>query len=221
MSVPHEAGERDEAGSADNSLDRLVALADGVFAIAMTLLALDLRAPELGSHSSEDQLVHALLQSSDSYWSYLLTFIVIARYWNRHRRLVRSVVRLHAAIVRDTLMLLLLVAALPFPASLLGRYAGEPISLAVYGAVNALATACLMLLSWDVKRLRLADHEPSGADDYTRSWQGWLGLTKFVLCVPAAFAGGSYGRFVLVLLIVPERVDFWRRLARSLRRRPA
>jgi uncharacterized membrane protein len=65
---------------------------------------------------------------------------------------MRSVTTAHPILIRDTLMLLLLVAVMPFPASLLGRYGGEPISLAVYGGVNALATATIILMRWDVER---------------------------------------------------------------------
>ena len=137
---------------ADNSIGRLLTLSDGIFAISMTLLALNLQVPDLGAHPSDASLRHALAAKSDSYWSFLLTFYVVAGYWRQHRRLMRSVVQTHPALIRDTLALLLLVAAMPFPASLLGRYGSEPIALATYGAVNALATLSLIVMSADVRR---------------------------------------------------------------------
>ena len=137
----------------DDSLGRLLTLSDGVFAIAMTLLALDLTVPTgIGSHPTSQQLMHALAQHSDRYGSFLLSFYVISIYWGAHRRLMRSVVTFDPSLVRDTIFLLLLVAAMPFPASLLGQYGGTPFAVALYGAFNALATLALILLTYDVRR---------------------------------------------------------------------
>ena len=81
-----ESAERDTSTAPeDNSVGRVLTLSDGVFAIAMTLLALDLKVPDLGGHVTDHQLRHALAANADSYWAYLLTFYVIAAYWYRHR----------------------------------------------------------------------------------------------------------------------------------------
>ena len=137
----------------DNSLGRLLALSDGVFAIAMTLLALDLTVPDdLTAHPTSQQLIHALALHTDSYWSFLLSFYVIAIYWGGHRRLMRSVTVFNPNLVRDTAFLLLIVAAMPFPTSVLGKYGGTAFALALYGAINALATLALILLTYDVRR---------------------------------------------------------------------
>ena len=65
---------------------------------------------------------------------------------------MRSVVVFNANLVRDTVFLLLIVAALPFPTSVLGQYGGTAFALALYGAFNALATLALILLTYDVRR---------------------------------------------------------------------
>jgi uncharacterized membrane protein len=212
------AGRRSDASQpdrpADNSLGRLLTLSDGIFAISMTLLALDLQVPNIGSHPSDESLRHALAANADSYWSFLLTFYVVAGYWRQHRRLMRSVVTTHPALIRDTLALLLLVAAMPFPASLLGRYGSEPIALAVYGGVNALATLSLIVASADVRRLGLADRDLSATDDYARSQWGWLNFVVFMLCIPAGYVLGGKGPYVLVLLAVPEALTLMRRITR-------
>ena len=112
------AGRRSDANQfdrpADNSLGRLLTLSDGIFAISMTLLALDLQVPNLGSHPTDAALRHALAANADSYWSFLLTFYVVAGYWRQPRRLLRSVVTTHPALIRDTLALLLFVAVCRF-----------------------------------------------------------------------------------------------------------
>ncbi len=207
-------------GRPDNSLGRLLTLTDGVFAIALTLLALDLKLPP-HTGSSEQDLVKALGHQADTYGAFLLTFLVIARYWRRHRSLMRSTVRSHPALLRDTLFLLLLIAAMPFPASLLGTYGLKPVCLALYGAFNALATGTLILMSWDVRRLHLADGTPDDAEVYFHTWRGWLNLLAFVLCIPAGFVAGRAGAYVLLLLIVPERILLGRRIFDAFRRRRA
>ncbi len=203
----------------DNSLGRLLTLSDGIFAIAMTLLALGLAVPELGQHPTDATLRHALARNADSYWSYLLTFAVTAGYWGRHRRLMRSVVQIHPSLVRDTMFLLVLVAAMPFPASLLGRYGSEPIALALYGAFNALATLTLIVMSSDVRRLQLSDRELSADADYAHRRMSWLSLVVFLLCIPAGYVLGHRGPYVLLLLAIPARLVWARNAAGHLRSR--
>jgi uncharacterized membrane protein len=207
----------DTSGSAtpaDNSLGRLLTLSDGIFAIAMTLLALDMKVPDLGNRPGDAALRHALAANGDTYWSFLLTFYVIGSYWVRHRKLMRSVVTSHPALIRDTLALLLAVAAMPFPASLLGRYGSEPISLALYGAVNAVATGSLVVMSRDVRRLKLSDGEFPESDDFGRRETGLLNLVAFVLLVPAGYLFGSKGLYVLLVLGIPQVEHLVRRILR-------
>lgn len=213
----HRSDAEKAASEADNSLGRLLTLSDGIFAIAMTLLALDLKVPDLTGHVTDAALRHALSSNSDAYWSFLLTFFVIATYWRRHRVLMRSVVKSHPALIRDTLFLLALVAVMPFPASLLGRYGGESISLALYGAVNALANASLILIAFDVRRLGLSERATSASNDFAHRWTTWFNLAVFLLCIPASIAFGKSGLFTLVLLATPELVVRMRWLARRRR----
>ena len=204
----------------DNSLGRLLALSDGVFAIAMTLLALDLHVPALNGHVTSQQLIHALAQNTDSYWSFILSFYVIAVYWGGHRRLMRSVVVFNPNLVRDTVFLLLIVAALPFPTSVLGKYGGTPFALALYGAFNALATLALIALTYDVRRAdRVARNAETPADELA-VWEGWLNLVVFLLCIPAGYLFGSNGPYVLLLLVLTNRLPMLRRLARRYGLRP-
>jgi len=197
----------------DNSLGRLLTLADGVFAIAMTLLALDLRVPELKGTPSNHDLARALANNESSYLTYLLTFYVVGLYWVRHRRLMRSVVVFHDVLVRDTLALLLVVAAMPFPASLLARYGTTPVGLAVYGAVNALATLILLVLSRDVRRLNLVDPLARPPDPLQRRMSVYT-LGVFLLCVPAGFVLGRHGPWALTLVAIPNLLAGARKLRR-------
>ena len=201
----------------DNSLGRLLALSDGVFAIAMTLLALDLTVPKITGHATSQQLIHALAQQTDSYWSFLLSFYVISVYWGGHRRLMRSVGVFNQTLVRDTVFLLLIVAALPFPTSVLGRYGGTPFALALYGAFNALATAALILLAYDVRRADRVARSAETPADKLAVWEGWLNLVVFLLCIPAGYLFGGNGPYVLLLLVLTNRLPLLTTLAHRYR----
>ena len=210
--ITHEAG--------DNSLGRLLALSDGVFAIAMTLLALDLTVPSLKGHVTSHQLIHALAQNTDSYWSFLLSFYVISVYWGGHRRLMRSVGVFNQTLVRDTVFLLLIVAALPFPASVLGKYGGTGFAVALYGAFNALATLALLLLTFDVRRSDPAARKAETPADQAASWTRWANLAAYLLFIPAAYLLGSDGPYVFLLLILTNQLPLLKRLAHRYRTGP-
>jgi uncharacterized membrane protein len=201
---------------ADNSVARLLTLSDGVFAIAMTLLALDVKVPDVGTHPTDAHLRQGLAHNSGSYWAFLVSFLVVASYWSRHRRLMQSVETTHPALIRDTLFLLLLIAVMPFPASLISNYGSVPFSLVIYGSVNVLASIALMVLSRDVRRLNV--HEDATLDS-THSLASWMNLVIFVLVIPSGYVLAHHGPWALLLLAVPRFVERTAWVRQRLRRR--
>ena len=204
-----EGDERDEPAS-DNSLGRLLALSDGVFAIAMTLLALDLRLPDLGAHPSDAQLRHALGDDWRGYLAFVISFYVVANYWGVHRRAMRAVTTIDRRLISHTLPLLLLVAALPFPASVLATHGDLPTGLAFYSAFNVVANLALGRLLSDVR-------SPSTAADIEQRERVWANILVLLLCIPGAFVLKSNGPWLLLLLIVSGRVPGMRRARREAR----
>jgi TMEM175 potassium channel family protein len=198
-----EGDEPDESAS-DNSLGRVLALSDGVFAIAMTLLALDLRLPDLGAHASDAQLRHALGDDGRSYLAFVISFYVGANYWSVHRRAMRSVTSVDGRLISHTLPLLLLVAALPFPASVLANYGDLPTALAFYAAFNIVASLALIRLLDDVQT-RL------DATALEQRQRVWADILVFGLCIPGAFVLEGNGPWLLLLLIVSGRLPAARR----------
>jgi hypothetical protein len=87
-----------------------------------------------------------LVDQWQSYLSFVISFYVVSSYWSSHRRAMRSVVMLPAGLIGSTLTLLLLVAAVPFPASVLGNYGREPSALVFYSAFNIAAHIALLRL---------------------------------------------------------------------------
>jgi uncharacterized membrane protein len=184
----------------DNSLGRLLALSDGVFAIAMTLLALDLRLPDLGGDPTDAALRDALGDQVPTLLAFVITFYIVASYWGSHRRLMRRVTAVSPGLIGHTIVVLLLVAALPFPASVLAEHGDLPSGLAFYGAYNVVAILALLLLRRDVVRLGAPARE---VDAFGLIADGVV----FALCIPAGYVLRGSGPFVLLLLIVAGRLS--------------
>ncbi len=102
-------------------LDRLLALSDGVFAFALTLLVVQLVIPDLHGSQRAD-LGRQLAKQFPTYLSYVLSFVIISTYWYQHHRIFRYVRRWDAWLTALNLGVLLFVAVMPFPTAILGRY---------------------------------------------------------------------------------------------------
>lgn len=134
----HEPAER------NYDLERLIFLSDGVFAIVITLLALDLRPP-----AAWNSTLSGLWRSEwQALMAYALSFLSIGTYWNFHRRLFRRVVRFHGGLVFFNLLLLAFVVLVPFGARLiLSKASGEPLALFL-GLLIAIGLAQALLWSF-------------------------------------------------------------------------
>jgi uncharacterized membrane protein len=204
-------GDEPEEPASDNSLGRLLALSDGVFAIAMTLLALDLRLPDLGADPTDAQLRHALNDDWGGYLAFAISFYVVANYWSAHRRVMRAATTADPRLIGHTMPLLLLVAALPFPTSVLASHGDLPTGLAFYCAFNVVANLFLIRLITDARS------GPLDAADIEQRERVWANIAVLLLCIPGAFLLGSEGPWLLLLLAVSGRVPRIRRARRDAR----
>ena len=174
-----------ETGTRLSSTGRVEAFSDGVMAIAITLLVLDLKVPPLDA-VTPGLLLHALEAQWPSYVAYLAAFLTIGIIWLNHRTLVDRIARFDARLHWLNLILLLGVATLPWPTSLVAEYVqrGGPdasAATALYGL-----TATLMALPWGFIWRHLADRPELllyGYDAaYARAeWRrGFVGLPIYV-----------------------------------------
>ncbi len=196
-----ERPDADEPEEDDAGLGRVLALSDGVFAIAMTLLALDLRIPGV----SNEDLPHALAEHGASYLAFLLSFYVVSRYWVNHHRLFRHVMRVDGGLMRLNLLLLLVVAALPFPSSLMSEHGGTTAAVVIYASTLAVASAILGAL-W----LWASSHSLTTVTMPERvareEAQVSLVITGiFLVSVALAFVIPAEAPFVWLLLVIPRR----------------
>jgi uncharacterized membrane protein len=136
---------REDDEAAEEGIGRVLALSDGVFAIALTLLIIDIAVPATTSNAG---LPRALLALWPRYLAYLVSFVVIARFWGTHRLAFRLIARDDAALVWLNLLLLLFVAFLPFPTAVLGQHFGSPAAAVLYATSVTLASIAAMAYWW-------------------------------------------------------------------------
>jgi uncharacterized membrane protein len=123
---------------------RVLALSDGVFAIILTLLVLEIQVPELGAGQT---LRQALREIRPSLTAFLISFVVVAIAWAGHRDLFALIRRTDRGIVWLNFLYLLPLSILPFGAAMLATYERDPIALRIYGMI-LVATVVTRLATW-------------------------------------------------------------------------
>ena len=120
-------------------LTRVVAFTDGVFAIAITLLVLQLEVPpNVGSPS---ELWNAIGRQSDDFVAFVISFAVIGRYWFLNHRFMRMITEFDTRLIALNLVYLFFIVLIPFTSQLMGEYGSEiPVTVAVYIGNIALVT---------------------------------------------------------------------------------
>jgi uncharacterized membrane protein len=186
----------------DRDLDRLLTFVDAVVAIAITLLVLPL--VELTSDFREDESVALLLRHHQAQlWSFLLSFVVIARLWFSQHEAVKSLLLSHKYIYALLVFWMLTIAFLPFPTSLVAKAGHEPITKVLYIGTIALSTLATGLVSWVMRRNPQITDGSGRADAEPGVVSGVLLLLALVitLAIPAT----SYFPLLLLYLETPVR----------------
>ena len=186
--------------------DRLMLLCDGVFAIAITLLAIDVRAP---AGWTGDWAGLRLGRQLDAY---AMSFLVISIYWLAHRRFMAMIRKVDAPITVLTLIFLGLVALLPAATRLVSTYFVHPLSQLVYGAlVVAIGVSVGLLWGYAALVARVVSPEVG-------SRQRWFMLALIIL-TPPFFLGltfaiprpapGEIPLFLAALFLIGWRMRLW------------
>lgn len=139
------AQEAPEKHEADLGLERLVFFSDAVIAIAITLLALEIRLPAVEGELSNAALWQSLLALFPSYLGYVISFWVIGSFWLSHHRRFRFIVRYDRNLLLLNLLLLMLIAFIPFPTSVLSEYGNQ--TATIFYALTMTVTG---LVSWAI-----------------------------------------------------------------------
>jgi uncharacterized membrane protein len=197
---------REDDEAADEGIGRILALSDGVFAIAITLLIISIAVP---ATTTDADLPKALLGLWPRYLAYFLSFLVIARFWVAHRLAFQLIARYDGALIWLNLLLLMVVAFLPFPTAVVGEHAGSPAAAVLYAMSVLLVSAASAAYWWYASgRGRLLRPDVGRSQVRALRARSLSGPVIFTLSVPIALFA-PYAAEVLWILAFPlARVAF-------------
>lgn len=180
--------------------NRLEAFSDGVIAIIITIMVLELKVP----HGSDWEALRPLL---GVFFSYVLSFIYIGIYWNNHHHMLQVVKRVNGKILWANLHLLFWLSLLPFATGWMGENHFTKLPIALYGFVLLMAGLAYLILS----RLLIQHH---GADSTLaraigKDFKGILSVIVYSVAIALSFVTPalSFTLYILVALLwlLPDR----------------
>ena len=191
-------------------LERLIFFSDAVFAIVITILVLDIQVPTIPSGAVSQELPAQLVALEPKFFSYVLSFLVVALYWQAHHEVFRPIISYDRTLVWMNFLFLLTLSFLPFPTSLLGEYAQEQISVVLYAADTALASLILTTISWYAARgHRLVSPDFDDAQARLERAQGLVVSVVFLLSIGVSFYSPNVATYTWLLLVVSDRIVQW------------
>ena len=187
---------------------RLEAFSDGVIAIIITIMVLELKVP------SQSDLT-GLIPLYPVFLSYLLSFVFLGIYWSNHHHLLQAVKQVDGRVLWANLHLLFWLSLIPFVTGCVGHNHFVPWPVALYGIVMLMAAIAYFILT----RVLLTLHERDSALAVAlgSDFKGKISVVIYVIAIPLAFAstwisGGLYVLVAIMWLIPDRRIE--RTLAR-------
>ncbi len=179
---------------------RLEAFSDGVFAIIITIMMLEIKVPHETS-------IHALLPLVPVLLSYILSFIYVAIYWNNHHHLLHAADGIAGGVMWANMHLLFWLSLVPFGTQWIGENHHEAVPAAVYGFILLMAACAYFILQQTI--IRNEGQHSAIARAIGRDRKGRVSIVLYFLSIGAAFLQPwiSYGLFVIVALmwIAPDK----------------
>jgi len=129
------------------NLDRVLAISDGVFAFAVTLLALSLIVPALSHGAHQNELVADLMGMGPTFISYFVSFFVIASWWRGHNRVFAYIKRCNPTLVGLNFYFLLCITIIPFLTNLIIQYGNFELATILFAAMQVV-TGAMLLIIW-------------------------------------------------------------------------
>jgi uncharacterized membrane protein len=180
---------------------RVEAFSDGVFAIAITLLVLDLKVPR--DLDGADAVAHALVHQWPAYLAFLTSFATIGIMWINHHRLFTHIHRVDHGLLIANVLLMLGVTLVPFPTAVLAEHSDRPFAAMLYSGTFlyvALAFNWLWRHARRGERLLRADFDDEAVRAIDRAYAG--GPLLYVICFGLAVASARASELMNLALAV-------------------
>jgi uncharacterized membrane protein len=184
--------------------NRLEAFSDGVIAILITIMVLELKVPQGTDWQAVRPVLPTLL-------SYVLSFIFLGIYWNNHHHMLHTVHRVDGKILWANLHLLFWLSLIPYVTSWTGQYRFAPLPTASYGAVFLLSGIGYRILQECI--ISLQGPESKLAIAVGKDFKGKVSLVLYATAIPVALfvhpwiSGGIYALVALLWLVPDPRIE--------------
>ncbi|HEX5759825.1 MAG TPA: TMEM175 family protein [Thermoanaerobaculia bacterium] len=182
---------------------RLEAFSDGVLAIIITIMVLEMEVPHAASFDALRPLLPVLM-------SYVLSFVYLGIYWNNHHHMLHVAERVSGGVLWANLHLLFWLSLVPFVTGWMGENSFAPVPTALYGGVLLMAAIAYWILQWAI----LADEGRDSllAAALGRDFKGKLSPVLYAVAIPSALvlpwvAGALYVVVALMWLIPDRRIE--------------
>jgi len=191
------------------SKNRLESLSDGIYAIALTLLVLNLQLPPL-AESSNAALSEALIALYPHAMVWLLSFWVMAKFWLNQQRSLRYFALLDRRCLSIELTQLAAISLMPFSTQLIGEYGNLGIASAIYAAnIALLALLSLLRLQWLLHTPVLQAKDSDLAQINLDSLNAGIALTAALLATALAFPFPGWNMLAMLLISLSKPIRRW------------
>jgi uncharacterized membrane protein len=186
-------------------LERLVFFSDAVFAIAITLLALNIRLPVGEKTLNDSNLAAQLVGSWHSYLGYFISFMMVGAFWTAHHRKFRFIKRYDSILILLNLFFLMMIGFIPFPSSIISEYSNRTATI-FYALPMLLAGLFLGALWWYASwKGRLIDASMDLKQRQRQFIAPLLMATVFLVSIGIAFINADAAKFLWLLnLFIPQ-----------------
>ena len=183
--------------------NRLEAFSDGVLAIIITIMVLEIRVPHGSDFSALKPLIPIVV-------SYILSFIYLAIYWNNHHHMMHTVKYVTGDILWANMHLLFWLSLVPFATSWIGENHFAPVPMALYGVVMLMAAIAYYILQFRI----LKSHGPQSllARAIGKDIKGKISPVLYLVAILSAYynswiSGGIYVLVALIWLVPDKRIE--------------
>ena len=182
------------------STERLEAFSDGVFAILITIMVLELKVPHGADTAALTPLIPIFL-------TYVLSYVVLGIYWNNHHHMLQATDRIHGGVLWANLHLLFWLSLIPFVTGWMGENHFAALPTAAYGVVMVGAAIAYTILQTTI--LKENDQNPRLAQAIGSDSKGKVSMILYIAAVPLAFVNQFISDaifvFVALMWLVPDR----------------
>jgi len=183
--------------------NRLEAFSDGVLAIIITIMILEIKAPEDDSFESLKPLIPVIL-------SYVLSFVYVGIYWNNHHHMLHVVKKVNGSILWSNLFLLFWLSLIPFGTSWIGEHHFSAVPMSIYGFILLMCAVSYIILA--NKIIKLEGKESLLYKAVGNDKKGKISLACYISAIPFAFvspwiSGLLYITVALIWIIPDSRIE--------------